>query len=392
MAMQTETKTAARFWNVVTDEQEDSATITLYGDVVSRHPVDWVTGDPDGAQYICPEDFADDLEKIKDKRAITIKINSVGGDVYTAIAIHNALKALTGIKTVIVDGIAASAASVIAMAGDKIKMYAGSLMMIHNVSALLYDWYTIADLKKFIRNFDAVERAVSAIYDGKTKLGVDSIRALMDRETWMTGAEAVAKGFADELVEGEAPDIAFSASSRLLLVNGVRHNTGGLHVPNLPCIKPLASAATAPAVAQLKPEEDEKEGVKAMDEIKNVEDLRAQFPELVAQIEAEAVAKDRARIQEIEEIADTIGDAELVASAKFVKPTNAADLALAAMKKQAALGAEFINKRKAEQAPADKVQAAARTEEDPAAIAEATKAQEADAIKNTADLYKKIFK
>ena len=392
MAMQTETKPATRFWNVVTDEKEDSATLTLYGDVVSRHPVDWVTGEPDGAQYICPEDFAEDLEKIKDKREITIKINSVGGDVYTAIAIHNALKALTGIKTVIVDGIAASAASVIAMAGDKIKMYAGSLMMIHNVSALLYDWYTITDLKKIIRSFDAIERAVSAIYDGKTKLGADSIRTLMDRETWMTGAEAVAKGFADELVEGEAPDIAFSASSRLLMVNGVRHNTEGLHVPNLPCIKPLASAATAPAVAQLKPEEDEKEGVKAMDEIKNVEDLRAKFPELVAQIEAEAVAKDRARIQEIEEIADTIGDAELVASAKFVKPTNAAALALAAMKKQAALGAEFINKRKAEQAPADKVQAAARTEEDPAAIAEATKAQEADAIKNTADLYKKIFK
>ena len=392
MAMQTETKPATRFWNVVTDEKEDSATLTLYGDVVSRHPVDWVTGEPDGAQYICPEDFAEDLEKIKDKREITIKINSVGGDVYTAIAIHNALKALTGIKTVIVDGIAASAASVIAMAGDKIKMYAGSLMMIHNVSALLYDWYTITDLKKIIRSFDAIERAVSAIYDGKTKLGADSIRTLMDRETWMTGAEAVAKGFADELVEGEAPDIAFSASSRLLMVNGVRHNTEGLHVPNLPCIKPLASAATAPAVAQLKPEEDEKEGVKAMDEIKNVEDLRAKFPELVAQIEADAVAKDRARIQEIEEIADTIGDAELVASAKFVKPTNAAALALAAMKKQAALGAEFINKRKAEQAPADKVQAAARTEEDPAAIAEATKAQEADAIKNTADLYKKIFK
>ena len=123
-----------------------------------------------------------------------------------------------------------------------------------------------------------------------------------------------------------------------------------------------------------------------------LDELKAQYPELVAQIEADAVAKDRARIQEIEEIQDTIGDPELVASAKFTKPTNAAALALAAMKKQAALGADFLNQRKAEKDAADKVLASARQDDDPAAIEAAAKAKEGEAIKNAANLYTKIFK
>ena len=123
-----------------------------------------------------------------------------------------------------------------------------------------------------------------------------------------------------------------------------------------------------------------------------LDELKAQHPELVAQIEAEAVAKDRARIQEIEEIQDSIGDPELVASAKFTKPTNAADLALAAMKKQQALGVNFLKNRAEEQKPADKVKAAAQQIDDPKDIKAATKEQEKEAIKNTAELYKKVFK
>ena len=387
--------TPTRFWNVTTDEDVDSATLTLYGDVVSRQPVDVWTGEPDAAQYITPEGFAEDLEKIKNKANITIKINSLGGDVYTALAIHNSLKALAGTKTVIVDGIAASAASVIAMAGDKIKMYAGSLMMIHNVSALLYDWFTIAELKKVIKSFDANERALAAIYDAKTKLGVDAIRGMMDRETWMTGSDAVEKGFADELVQGEGPDVQFSAANRILMVNGIRHNTDGIHVPDIPSIKPMASAGTATAAASQQPVHNPTEGGGTMENIENVEGLRAAYPELVAQIEAEAAAKavadDRARIQEIEEIQDTIGDAALVASAKFVKPTNAAALALEAMKRAKSAGLEFMKNRAAEQAPAAQVKASATQAEDPAALAAANKADEAKEIERMTNLYKQAF-
>lgn len=381
-------KAPARFWNIAADDGSESATITLYGDVVSARPLKW-TGEPDDGQYITPEGFAEDLATIRDKKAVTIKINSVGGDLYTALAIHNALKELPAQKTVVVDGIAASAASIIAMAGDKVKMFAGSLMMIHNVAGFLCDWFTIADLKKVARGFEACERSAAAIYNAKTGIDETSLRTMMDRETWMTGAEAVAKGFADELIQGEDPEIQFSAANLVLVVNGVRHNAQGLHVPDIPGIKPMASAGTATASAET--EEPEEVPTKGGEKMNTIEELRAAYPELVAQIEADAVAADRARIQEIEEIQDTIGDAELIASAKFVKPTNAAALALEAMKRAKASGLEFMKNRVAEQAPAAKVPASASQPGDPATFKDAAKEDEAQAIKNAADLFAKTF-
>lgn len=386
MKIEQKAKSAARFWNIVSVDGEDAATLTLYGDVVSKRPTDWWTGEPDASMYICPEDFAADLETIKDKREITVKINSVGGDVYTALAIHNALKALSGHKTVIVEGVAASAASVIAMAGDSIRMYAGSLMMIHNVSAFLMDFFTIAELKKVIRGCDASERAITAIYSAKTGLSEDSIRAMLDKETWMTGREAVEKGFADELAEGDGPGIAYNAEQHIMLVNGVQHKTDGLHIPVLPGIKPLELAASAAASVEKKPEK----GDKGM-EIKTVDELRNAYPELVAQVEAEAVAADRNRIQEIEEIQDTIGDAELIAAAKFTKPTNAAALALEAMKRAKAAGKAFMDARAEEMKPAAQVKATAAAPEDPEDLKAMQKAQEEAEIKATAELFKHTF-
>ena len=371
----------ARFWNVI-DGEGDEAEVALYGDVVSEQPRDWWTGEAIEGQYICPEAFAQDLERIKDKKIINIKINSLGGDVYTAIAIHNALKALKGKKNVIIEGIAASAASVIAMAGDVVKMYPGSLMMIHGVSAFFYDYFNVSDLKKTIKGMDACERAIAAIYSAKTAISEDVLRQMMEKETWMTGAEAIGKNFADELLEGQSLDMQYSASNHILMVNGVRHNTDGLTIPERFKIQPLVATAAAKVLEKPEPKGDKK---------MTLDELKAQHPELVAQIQAEAVAQDRARIQEIEEIQDSIGDPELIAEAKFTKPTNAAQLALAAMKKNAALGAQFMNQRKVEQEPAAQVKGAAQQSEDPAALEAATKAKEGEAIKNAADLYKKIY-
>ena len=132
------TATATKFWNVAT-VGDDEAEITLYGDVMSRQPTDWWTGEPEPGLYITPEGFMEDLAAVKDKGHITVKLNSCGGDLYTGIAIHNALKALSGEVNVVVEGIAASAASVIMCAGDTVTVYPGSLVMIHGVSVFLWD-------------------------------------------------------------------------------------------------------------------------------------------------------------------------------------------------------------------------------------------------------------
>ena len=89
---------ARKCWNVITGAGSDSAEITLYGDVCSQQPTDWWTGEPAPGLYITPEGFLDDLAQIKDKSEIVVKINSGGGDLYTGIAIHNALKSLKGHK------------------------------------------------------------------------------------------------------------------------------------------------------------------------------------------------------------------------------------------------------------------------------------------------------
>ena len=218
--------TPIKFWNVASTG-DDEGEITLYGDVVSRQPVDWWTGEPEPGLYIAPESFMEDLAAVKGKSNITIKINSCGGDLYTGIAIHNAIKGLTGHKVVVVEGIAASAASVIACAGDEVQVYPGSMMMIHGVAGLLYDYYTLADLKKLQKDFDASERAIAEIYHAKTGLEVDQLRSMMTRETWMVGQEAVDNGFADTLLTDEGPDVTLSADKKVLLVAGIRHDVKG---------------------------------------------------------------------------------------------------------------------------------------------------------------------
>lgn len=377
------TTTPPRFWNVA-EVDGDTAEVTLYGDVVAEQPVDWWTGEPLPGNYISPEGFAEDLAQIKNKRVINIKINSLGGDVYTALAIHNSLKELAGTKNVIVEGVAASAASVIAMAGDTVKMYPGSIMMIHGVAAFFCDYFQIGDLKKVIKAMDTSERAIAAIYSEKTGTDETALRAMMEKETWMTGAEAVAKGFADELLTGDGPNMQLSASDRLLIVNGIKHNTDGLTIPERFNIPKLAAVASPTVENKNKPAKGEQ---KAM----TIEELRAQHPDLVAQIEQEAVTADRARIREIEEIQDTIGDAELVAMAKFTKPTNAAALALEAMKKQAKLGNNFLQNRAAETAPANNVPTATAPAENKEALEAHQKEQEKQAIKNVSALFKKVF-
>ena len=382
MSKRISTQTTTRFWNMATIDG-DTAEITLYGDVVAARPTDWWTGEPKNGQFICPEEFAADLAQIKDKSVINIKINSVGGDFYTGLAIHNALKELAGTKNVIVEGIAASAASVIAMAGDSIKMYPGSLLMIHGVAAFIYDYVQAGDLEKILKGMDASERAMAAIYAAKTGIDESTLRDMMKEETWMTGAEAVEKGFADEIIEGAGLQMALNAKEHLLLVNGVKHNIGSLQIPARFKIPQLAAA---PAVVN-----KTKNTTKGEKKHMTIEELKAQAPELVKEIEDAAVAAERQRIQEIEEIQASI-DPELVAKAKYSEPTTAAALALEAMKAQQTKGANYLKARAGETKAAEKVTAVPATPETPEAIAKTTEEEEKQAIKNVAGLYGKIFK
>ena len=335
---------ACKFWNVVTKDDADSAEITLYGDVLDSVPRDWWTNEVIEGQYITPEGFMDDLAAVRGKSEVVIKLNSCGGDVYTGIAIHNALKGLSGHKTVIVEGLAASAASVIACAGDEVQVYPGSIIMIHGVSTMFVDWMTLADLKKAVKSVDSVERALAAIYSAKTGIEEDTLRSMMSNELWMTGAQAVEKGFADTLLGDNGLTASVSADKHMLLVAGVRHDVRAFR--NIPGDIPIIKETDAePVTAGNKNQNQE---VIQMTE----QELRVQHPELVAQIESaamerartEAAAAERKRIQEIESIEAQIADKSLIDAAKYgEKPCDAAQLALMAMRRNAQLGQTFLN-------------------------------------------------
>ena len=347
------TATATKFWNVAT-VGDDEAEITLYGDVMSRQPTDWWTGEPEPGLYITPEGFMEDLAAVKDKGHITVKLNSCGGDLYTGIAIHNALKALSGEVNVVVEGIAASAASVIMCAGDTVTVYPGSLVMIHGVSVYLWDSLNIQDMKQLMKGMDASERAVAEIYNAKTGIAVDTLRGMMTKETWLTGREALEKGFADNLLEDEDdPDMSMSHDRKVLYVNGIGHNVEGLrHIPGTIPIQKSAKPAARPAANKRPTNQAAKpEGGKNH---MTLEELKAQEPDLVSQIEqaavgaataqtTDAVTAERQRLAAIDSIAASIPDQKMVHDAKYGdNPCTAQELCFRVMQQSAASGQNFL--------------------------------------------------
>lgn len=131
------------------------------------------------------------------KGDITVRVNSPGGDVFEGMTIYNALRRHQGRVDVQVMGIAASAASVIAMAGDSITMDPGSMMMIHNAWGMVVG--NRHDLAETIPVLEKIDGSMSKLYQARTGKSAEEIAALMDNETFMTAEEAVELGFATAL-------------------------------------------------------------------------------------------------------------------------------------------------------------------------------------------------
>ncbi len=135
--------------------------------------------------------------KALDVATVNLAINSPGGQVFDAIAIYNALRQHPASIEVTVMGVAASAASLIAMAGDKIVMPENSFMMIHN--PLNFAYGNADDLREMADVLDKIGASLVATYVARTGKSEEEIKALLDAETWLNAEEAVAQGFADEL-------------------------------------------------------------------------------------------------------------------------------------------------------------------------------------------------
>lgn len=143
------------------------------------------------------------LSKIKDGAGVTIYLNSLGGDVFEAQAIVSRLGRFNGQKIIVIEGVAASAASLIAMAGDKIIMSPGAMMMIHMPFTMAAG--TSDELKSRAAALDEVLTGIVEIYAKRTKNTPEQIRSWMAAETWMSARTAKERGFCDA-IQGEEPD------------------------------------------------------------------------------------------------------------------------------------------------------------------------------------------
>ena len=146
---------------------------------------------------VTPQLFKEEL--VSGSGDITVWINSPGGDCVAAAQIYNMLREYEGNVTVKIDGIAASAASVIAMAGDKVLMSPVSMMMIHNPMTIAFG--DSGEMQRAIDMLASVKDSIINAYELKTGLSRTKLAHLMDAETWMDAGKAVELGFADSIIK-----------------------------------------------------------------------------------------------------------------------------------------------------------------------------------------------
>ena len=212
-------KNSKKFWNwhKMTDEaaeERDERVLEINGEIASES---WFDDD------VTPKLFKDEL--LSGSGPITIWLNSPGGDCIAASQIYSMLMDYEGDVTIKVDGIAASAASVIAMAGTKVLMAPTALMMIHNPMTMAYG--NKDEMNKAIEMLDEVKESIINAYEIKTGMSRAKISHLMDSETWMNANKAIEMGFADDILEDKkkkcaADEVAFSfaaKSSEMRLMN-----------------------------------------------------------------------------------------------------------------------------------------------------------------------------
>lgn len=176
-----------KFWNWIRDENEDTRTLYLNGEISDET---WY-GDE-----VTPELFRSELQA--GSGDITVWINSPGGDVFAAAQIYNMLMDYKGSVTVKVDALAASAASVIAMAGTTVQMSPVAMMMIHNPMTIAIG--DSEEMKKAGMMLDEVKESIMNAYEIKTGLNRSELSNLMNAESWFNARKAVELGFADEIL------------------------------------------------------------------------------------------------------------------------------------------------------------------------------------------------
>lgn len=350
--------TARKPYTIVKNEAENTAEVNLYGEVVRSRPKDFWTGETIDDLYIVEKEFLDDMERLNTFDAVTFRINSVGGDADAGIAIFNKIRDMDAKITTVVDGLAASAASVIFMAGDERKMNVGSQIMVHGASTVLLGYYNANELKGVLKGLNGYDDSLASIYADRTGQPKEAMARLIQNTTWMSAQDAIDKGFADEILNASEPVAAHvKGYDDMIMVNG---NPLRLAPNMIPAMNFAAKAVSPDMVFCGKGSLNIKSDVSTEKEVEfmDIKTLKAQYPDLVdaiakeaaeaAQSErdeavASAVLAERERIRGIEAIQNRVSDKALVENAKYGETVmDAKELAFEAMKAETDIDAKAL--------------------------------------------------
>lgn len=328
-----------QFWNFISNEKTPE--ILIYGDIVAEKFFD---------TDVALAEFTENLEALGDVPEIVVRINSGGGDVFTATAISNKLKEHKAKIAVKIDGWAASAATIIAMAGDTREIPVNGVFMVHDPSTFMWGHVGTKELEKTGKMLEAAKESIAQGYLEATGKTVEEIYSIMSAETWYVGKEAVDDGFCDTV---KSEPVEHVQNKGGIVTNSVKVDPGQYkNIPQkvLDVLEeqeqkpaPQAKAKEKPKKEETEDEDEEEKGSEEM-EPKTVEDLKSCFPELTKQLMENVAKEERNRIKDIEEMT-LAGFEDIATKAKFESGKTAADVAVETQKRIKAQGTNWIADR-----------------------------------------------
>ena len=260
-----------RFWDKISDHE-----IFIYGEICSEDYFD---------NAVTSKKFAEDFNKCGDN--VTIHINSNGGDFFTALAISNLISQSQKNTTAAIDGICASAATLISCACKKITMAENALLMIHAPSIFLSDFFGAKELAKVEDTLNKVRDSILTVYASRTGLEISTLAEMVAAETWMTAQEAKNFSFIDEITG--AVDLAIDDNLKYIVLNSLTLKKNyytkakeKLEMENQSLIEKIKNLLTgeensdSPKKNSVSPEIENKIRAAEVDRIKNLNSLRCE--------------------------------------------------------------------------------------------------------------------
>ena len=319
-----------KFWNMMKNDEEKSAELILYGSIGSDEYWD----------DISDKAFKQDIENLGDVENITLHINSPGGSVFSAVAIANTLKNHKAKITANIDGLAASAATIITSACDTVRMPKNALFMVHNPITFAYG--NNQDMQKTLEMLNKVKNSIIETYLNKAKTDKETLSELMDNETWMSAEEAKEYGFIDEILD---ENVEKEVIENKLIINNMAFDISRFknfkekkkQDPRIINISVNSTGSPEEIADKFRDILNSTENQKNEGGNMTLEELKNKFPELYNQVFNEGkeagITKERERMREIDNL-DVSNYSELVENAKYNDPVEASVLAVNILNKQ----------------------------------------------------------